>query len=70
MCFVCSFYKCLPEPFHCVVYVELLVINFWLIQTKVGLVLGKGYDVLAWGGGRASLGGIKGACPAPLISPN
>ncbi len=26
--------------------------------------------VLAWGGGRAFLGGIKGACPAPLISPN
>ncbi len=27
-------------------------------------------DMLAWGGGRASLGGIKRACPAPLISPN
>ncbi len=26
--------------------------------------------VLAWGSGRASLGGIKGACPAPLIGPN
>ncbi len=27
-------------------------------------------DMLALGGGHASLGGTKGACHAPLISPN
>ncbi len=44
-------------------YITYVVICFWSLSLSSVVVAGSG------AGGRASIGGIKGACPAPLIAP-
>ncbi len=44
-------------------HITYVVICFWSLSLSSVVVAGSG------AGGRASIGGIKGACPAPLIVP-
>ena len=59
-----------------VILVLCAVVGTWYVSMWVGFLLPSGASpsppLWCWLGavGRASIGGIKGACPAPLINPS